>query len=149
MEIRFEINIKRSPEVVFDFLADTASFPVIDRALVTYTPDGPMRVGLAGTFVHRRGGMAARSTWEVTELERARHIRVAVRGMGYEMDETAVLVATESGTRVAFVDTVRPTSMPGRFLVALSDGIMRRDLRKRAALLKAALEAGANRDASP
>ena len=33
------------------------------------------------------------------------------------------------------------SALPGRLLVALSGGIMRRDLAKRAALLRAALEA--------
>jgi DNA-binding transcriptional regulator LsrR (DeoR family) len=85
--------------------------------------------------------VTARSTWEVTELERPSRIRVAVRGMGYEMDEIATLSATGGGTLATFVDAVRPTSLAGRFMVALSGGIMRRDLDQRARLLKAALEA--------
>jgi hypothetical protein len=143
LQVRHEIEVARPPEVVFDFLIDTDSFPVVDRALVSYTPHGLMRVGLSGTFVHRRGGMTARTTWKVEELERPSHLRVAVRGMGYEMDEEATLVATDSGTHATFIDTVRPTSIPGRVMVALSTGIMRRDLNKRAALLKSTLEARA------
>jgi hypothetical protein len=142
MQIRHEIEIAQSPAVVFDFLVDTDSFPVVDRALVSYTPHGVMRVGLSGTFVHRRGGMTARSTWEVAELERPSRLRVAVRGMGYEMDEIAILSAISTGTRATFTDTVRPTSLVGRLMVAMSGGIMRRDLDRRAALLKAALESG-------
>jgi Polyketide cyclase / dehydrase and lipid transport len=91
MEVRQKIEIRRPPEVVFDFLTDTASFPIIDRALVSHTPDGRMHVGLEGTFVHRRGGMKVRSTWAVVELERPTRVRVAVRGMGYELHETATL----------------------------------------------------------
>jgi hypothetical protein len=45
--------------------------------------------------------------------------------------------------RGADVDRVWPTSVAGRVLVALSGGIMRRDLRARSARLKALLEAGA------
>ena len=86
-----------------------------------------MRVGLSGTFVHRRGGMTARTTWTVEELVRPSRLRVAVHGMGYEMDEEATLVATGSGTLATFIDTVRPTAIPGRLMVALSSGIMRRD----------------------
>lgn len=141
MQVRHEIEVGRPPEVVFDFLIDTDSFRVVDRALLSYTPHGLMRVGLSGTFVHRRGGMTAHSTWTVEELERPSAIRVAVRGMGYEMDEAATLVATESGSHVTIVDTVRPTSIAGRLMVAVSAGIMRRDLAARAALLKTALEA--------
>ena len=45
------------------------------------------------------------------------------------MDEEATLVATGSGTLATFIDTVRPTSIPGRLMVALSSGIMRRGRR--------------------
>jgi carbon monoxide dehydrogenase subunit G len=140
VEIRHEIEVARSPEAVFDFLVDTESFRVIDRALVSFEPGGLMHVGLRGSFVHRRGGMTARSTWEVVELERPSRIRVAVKGSGYEMDEIATLSAVGSGTRAAFVDVVRPATLAGRVMVALSGGIMRRDLDRRARLLKAALE---------
>ena len=148
MQVRQENEDRRSPEAVFDFLIDTDSFRILDRALVSYTPDGVMELGGSGTFVHRRGGMTARSTWTVEELERPSRVRVAIRGMGYEMEETATLVATDAGTRATFVDTVRPTSMAGRLLVALSGGIMRRDLANRSALLKSTLEDG-SRETSP
>jgi carbon monoxide dehydrogenase subunit G len=140
VEIRHEIEIARSPEAVFDFLVDTESFRVIDRALVSFEPGGLMHVGLRGSFVHRRGGMTARSTWEVVELERPSRIRVAVKGSGYEMDEVATLSALGSGTRATFVDVVRPTTLAGKVMVALSGAVMRRDLDQRARLLKAALE---------
>lgn len=140
MEIRHEIEVARSPEAVFDFLVDTESFRVIDRALVSFEPGGLMHVGLRGSFVHRRGGMTARSTWEVIELERPSRIRVAVRGSGYELDEVATLTAVGSGTLASFLNVVRPTTFAGRVMVTLSGGIMRRDLGRRAGLLKAALE---------
>ena len=51
MEIRDEIQkCARPPEVVFDFLVDTSSFAIVDRALVSFEPSGLMRVGLRGTF---------------------------------------------------------------------------------------------------
>jgi hypothetical protein len=140
VEIRHETEVARSPEAVFDFLVDTESFRVIDRALVSFEPGGLMHVGLRGSFVHRRGGMTARSTWEVVELVRPSRLRVAVRGSGYEMDEVATLSAVGSGTRASFVDVVRPTTPGGRVMVALAGGIMRRDLDQRARLLRAALE---------
>ena len=59
--------------------------------------------------------------------------------MGYEMDETADVRPDGDGTRVTFVERVWPTSLPGRLLVALSGGIMRRDLEARAARMKALL----------
>ena len=84
--------------------------------------------------------MTARSTWQVVELERPSRIRVAVKGSGYEMDEIATLSAVGSGTRAGFVDVVRPTTLAGKVMVALSGGILRRDLDQRARLLKATLE---------
>ena len=141
MEIRHEIEVARPPEDVFDFLTDTANFPVVDLALVSYEPTGVMTVGLHGTFVHRRSGITARSTWEVMELVRPARILVSTWGTGYALDELVTLTATVGGTRATVVDTVRPTSFAGRFMVSLSGGIMRRDLDRRARLLKAALEA--------
>ena len=140
MEIRHEIEIARPPEAVFDFLVDTDSFPIVDRALVSFEPGGLMHVGLRGPFVHRRGGMTARSSREVVELVRPTRIHVAVIGSGYEMDEIATLSAGGRGTRARFVDIVRPTSVGGRVMVALSGAVMRRDLDVRTRLLKAALE---------
>jgi hypothetical protein len=140
VDIRHEVDVARPPEDVFDFLVDTDSFRVIDRALVSFEPDGLMYVGLRGRFVHRRGGMTARSTWEVLELVRPSRIRVAVRGLGYEMDEVATLSALGSGTRVSFADVVHPTTRAGKVMVALSGGIMRRDLEQRSRLLKDRLE---------
>ena len=142
LEIRHELRVERSPADVFRFLADTASFPIVDPALVASAPDGVLSEGLTGTFTHRRGGMTARSTWQVTELDAPTRLRVTIRGMGYGMDETADLLPDGDGTKLAFVDRVWPTSFAGRLMVALSGGIMRRDLAKRAGLLKAALEGG-------
>ena len=86
--------------------------------------------------------MVARTTWRVTGFEPPGSLEVEIAGMGYGMTEAADLEATETGTRARFVDRVWPTSLAGRVLVALSGGIMRRDLRARAARLKALLEGG-------
>ena len=146
MEIRYEVAIAAPRERVFEFLADTRNFPVVDRALVEFEPHQRMVLGLEGTFVHRRGGMKARTTWHVAELETPSRIRVGVSGAGYEMEETANLATTDAGTIAAFVDSVWATSLAGRLMVALSGRIMRRDLEQRAALLKAALEQAAAED---
>ena len=142
MQVEHEIEIERSPADVFAFLADGDSFTIIDAALVESSWSGPLRPDATGTFVHRRGGMRARTSWAVVDLDAPRHLTVAIRGAGYAMEETATLEATERGTRLRFVDTVRPTSILGRLLVLASSGIMRGDLRKRAARLKSVLERG-------
>ena len=149
MQVDHEIEIERSPNDVFAFLADGDSFKIVDAALVESSWTGPLRLDATGTFVHRRGGMTARTTWAVVDLDAPRHLTVAIRGAGYEMEERVSLDATERGTRLRFVDTVRPTSLLGRLLVLASSGIMRGDLRKRAARLKVALEGASVGDARP
>ena len=65
------------------------------------------------------------------------------------MDEIATLSADGSeNVEPSFIDVVRPTSVSGRVMVAFSSGIMRRDLDRRAQLMKAALEGVAGRDGS-
>ncbi|MBI2780640.1 MAG: SRPBCC family protein [Chloroflexi bacterium] len=142
-QLDHEIAVARPPADVFAFLADGESFRLVDPALVDYGPHGPLHAGSTGWFKHRRGGMTARTTFRVSEFEAPARLEVAIAGMGYEMTESAILEATPTGTRARFVDRVWPTSLPGRLLVALSGGIMRRDLRERSARLKALLEAEA------
>lgn len=144
LEVSHRVDLAAPRDAIFDFLADTGSFRLLDRALVSYAPDGRMALGMRGTFVHRRGGLTARSTWEVAELVPPDRIRVAIVGAGYEMEETVTLEPLAAGTRVTFVDVVRATSMRGRLMVALSAGIMRRDLMARTTRLQAALESAAS-----
>ena len=139
-ELSYELDLARPPEDVFALLTDTTHFRLVDPALVDFGPVGPLAAGGTGWFKHRRGGMTARTTFLVTALDAPRRLEVAITGMGYQMTEAAALEATPAGTRARFVDRVWPTSLPGQLLVALSGGIMRRDLRARAARLKKLLE---------
>lgn len=138
--IESTLDLQRPPADVFAFLADTANFRAVDPALVDYTPEGLLRPGLQGTMTHRRGPFRAPTTWKVTELDAPRSLVVEIHGMGYAMTEAATLEAFDGGTRATFVDRVWPTSLSGRLLVALSGGIMRRDLRARAQRLQGLLE---------
>lgn len=140
IELSHALEIARPPAAVFEFLADTASFRAVDPALVEVSPAGPLALGRTGTFVHRRGGLTARTTWRVVELDAPRRLSVAIAGPGYAMEEFAELEATAGGTRVTFSDRVRSTSLLGRLLVALSPRIMQRDLEARASRLRTLLE---------
>ena len=146
-ELAFQIEVARPPAEVFAFLTSAEGLRAVDPALVDYGPPGPITAGGAGWFKHRRGGMTASTTWRVTAFEPPSRLDVAISGMGYGMTESAELEATTTGTKARFVDRVWPTTLAGRLLVALSGGIMRRDLRARAARLKAILEAEAPRPA--
>lgn len=141
-ELTFELDIARPPGDVFDKISDPASFKLIDPAIVDFGPPGQLAHGARGWFLHRRGPMNARTTYEVTAFEPGRRLEVEIAGMGYGMTEAAVLEPTAAGTHALFVDRVWPTSLAGRLLVALSSGIMRRDLRARAARLRRVLETG-------
>jgi hypothetical protein len=139
-ELTFELDVARSPEAVFSLLTDPAHFRAIDPAILDFGPQGPLTAGSEGWFKHRRGGMTARTTYRVSDFDAPDRLEVAIWGMGYAMTEAAELRPTPNGTRARFIDRVWPTTLPGRILVALSGGIMRRDLRDRAARLKALLE---------
>ena len=139
-ELETEIDVERQQGDVFAFLADTRGFRAVDSALVEVEPEGPLAPGLTGRFLHRRGGFPARTTWRVTTLEAPSRLVVELHGMGYAMTEALDLEDSIIGTRVRFTERVWPTSFAGRLMVALSGGIMRRDLRARAGLLKAVLE---------
>jgi hypothetical protein len=138
-EIERELDLGRDVSTVFDFLTDATKFATVDRALVDVEPTTPMALGTSGRMTHRRGGMTARTTWTVTAFEPPRALTVEIHGSGYAMTESAALTATQTGTRIRFVDRVWPTSVPGRLLVALSRGIMERDLRDRSERLVGAL----------
>lgn len=142
-ELTFELEVARPPLEVFASLISPEGMRAVDPNLVDYGPSGPITAGGSGWFKHRRGPMTAKTTFRVTAFEAPTRLEVAISGMGYAMTESADLVATASGTRARFVDRVWPTSLAGRILVALSGGIMRRDLQARAGRLKALLEAGA------
>jgi hypothetical protein len=76
----------------------------------------------------------------VTALDAPSRLVVELRGMGYQMTEAIELESSPLGTRARFVERVWPTSLAGRLMVALSGGVMRRDLAKRRALLKTVVE---------
>lgn len=138
--IESALELTRRPDEVFAYLADTRSFKEVDAALIEFEPQGKLEHGMTGRFLHRRHGLPARSRWQVIELDAPRRLSVEIRGMGYGMTEEADIEASPAGTRVRFVDRVWPTSLAGRVMVALSGGIMRRDLRARAERLRALLE---------
>jgi len=134
------VDIGREPDDVFAFISDTRGFRALDPALVEVSPEGPLAAGMTGRFLHRRGGFPARTTWEVTRLDPPSRVAVELQGMGYRMTEDVELERAPVGTRAMFVERVWSTSLAGRLLVSLAGGVMRRDLRARAALLKVVLE---------
>ena len=140
-EIEFRLSVARTRADVFALLIDTARFRDVDAALVDVGPPGALALGRSGWMRHRRGGMTARTTWTVAAFEPPGRLVVRIDGMGYAMTEEVILEASGTGTTARFLERVWPTSLPGRILVALSGGVMRRDLRARAGRLRQLLDA--------
>jgi hypothetical protein len=140
MIIERTTRIAASPEHVFEFLANPTHWSEYDPTLVEATPSDRLTVGASGILRNRRMGMTAKATWTTTELEPPVRVTQYLRGMGYELTESVRLTAVDGGTDMHVVDTLLPTSLGGRAFVAMSRGIMERDLRARSQRLRALLE---------
>jgi AmiR/NasT family two-component response regulator len=87
-------------------------------------------------------GLTVKTKWEVTAFVPGTRLENLITGFGYEMRELIVLAAGSGGTEATITDTLTPTSLAGRAMVAMSRGIIERDLETRYAKLKSVLEAG-------
>lgn len=142
MLIEGGIRIAAAPGRVYEVLVDPANWARLDPTLLEVVPMTTLSVGTTGTMRNRRGpAMVARATWTTTELVPGRRITQLLRGMGYELTETVALEPDADGTTMTVTDTLVPTGLVGRVMVALSRGIMERDLESRSRRLKAWLEA--------
>ena len=141
MIIEGTTRIAASPEQVFEFLAEPKRWSEYDPTLVEATPSDRLVVGATGIIRNRVGpGMTAKATWTTTEFEPPTRVTQRLRGKGYELTEAVQLTAVDGGTELHDVITLLPTSLGGRLFVALSRGIVTRDLRRRSGRLKALLE---------
>ena len=141
MIIEGRITVAALPERVFSILVDPTTWFEIDPTLIEVTPRERVVLGATGTMRNRRGpGIVATVRWTTTEYVAGRCLSQHLRGFGYELTESIDLVPVASGTEMTVVDTLVPTSIAGRMMVAASRGIMERDLRSRFARLQALLD---------
>ncbi len=141
--VEAQFGITATPEAVFNVLVDPAMWSTIDDALVEVVPRDRLVLGATGTMRRRAGmGLTVTTRWENTALVPATRLENLIRGFGYELRETIDLSAGASDTNVAVVDTLVPTSLVGRAMVAMSRRIIERDLHARFVKLKSVLEAG-------
>jgi hypothetical protein len=139
--IRQTVQIAASPQRIFDVLVDPAAWFELDPTLVDVQPRDRLSIGATGTFRNRRGpGLVATAAWTTTELVPGQRVTQHLRGFGYELTEAVSLTANATGTEMSVVDTLWPTSLAGRLMVAFSRGIMERDLTTRFARLKALMQ---------
>lgn len=140
LEVSGSFTVDSPRTAVYDFLIDTASFPVVDPDMVDWSPHGIMVDGMEGTMRRRAGVMKVKTTWRVAGLVPGVRIVIDIRGMGYEMREVVELRDAGTGTEVRVLDSLTGTSLPGRLFVAASKGVIRRDIDARGRRLQAALE---------
>lgn len=136
-------RIAASPEQIFEFLADPTRWSEYDPTLVEVTPSDRLHVGSSGdrpepSDGHDREGDLDNDRAGATGAGHAVPARDGLRAHG-------VGPADRRGrrhrhARGRHVDTLLPTSPGGRVLVAMSRGIMERDLRARSERLRALLE---------
>lgn len=141
MIVEQHLEISRPPSVVFGFLGDVSNWPLIDAAVLEVTPSGPVTTGSSGTAVYKRPGTKVTTRWEITQLEPDERLEVFMTGSGYTLRETVDVRESSSGTELDIVDTLEPTNLIGRVMVAISGRMIRRDLAARSDKLKALLEA--------
>ena len=135
------VEIARSPQDVYDVLADPTAWFALDKALVDVEPRAQLAPGATGTMRRRVGpGLKVTTAWENTALVPGARIEMLITGFGYQLHESVALSGDPLGTRVTVVDTLHPTSLIGRVMVATSRRIIQRDLDARFASLKSQLE---------
>lgn len=144
MIIEGTARIAAPRDQVFDVLADPARWFDVDPSLVDVSPRARIALGSGGIVTNRRVlGMTATVTWTTTAFDPPARLTQLLRGMGYELTEAVDLRSMDGGTEMRVVDTLIPTSLGGRLMVALSRGIMQRDLERRFMRLKTLMEPGA------
>jgi hypothetical protein len=135
------IDIARSPDDIFAFLTDSANWSKIDDTVRRLEPIVSVALGTRGTVTNRRAaGLKATTRWEIIDFVPGSRVTNRVVGVGYELSEVVELSPTATSTNVSATDWLRATSVVGWVMVPLSGGIIRRDLQKRLARLKALLE---------
>jgi hypothetical protein len=134
--------IAAPPGAIYDFMINLDNWSTLDDTLIDVSPLGLVSIGASGTVTYTRmGRMRITTAWDIVDLVPGRRYACRIVGRGYELVETVDLTTADGGTRVSVIDDLRSTSMAGRVMVPVSSGIIRRDLEKRLARLKALLEA--------
>jgi carbon monoxide dehydrogenase subunit G len=111
IESRGQVEIAKSPEEVFDFLADMRNEPMWlpGASDVRASSDGPISQGseFEGTYV-RAGTVHC----VLSEYDRPRRLTIHGEAKGMAFDDVVTLAASENGTRL---DAVMRTEPKGLF----------------------------------
>lgn len=89
------LSIAKSPQEVFDFIADTDNWLKI--GVLDVQPRGRLALGTEGWHLRKQGRGKARSTWRVTEFEPGRKLTMLAHGGGMEIRDETRLEASPRG----------------------------------------------------
>ena len=138
------IVIYATPERAFAYLADPATAPVIDPAVISYEPDSlPMRAGTTNTIRVRMFGIPVTMRSRTLEWEEGRRMVLEsieparpVRGRATHLFEPL-----PDGVRYTWSMEIVPSGFGGRLAARLMTVLMRRNARRQQARFKRVLEA--------
>lgn len=143
MEVTSSIEIDRSADEVFAYVADMSNNPVWQRGQVrcTWTSDPPLQLGSTYDQEAKFLGRRIVSSFVVTEYEPDARIRIVSTGGTMPIDVTRT-VAPLSGSRCTVGAVVRGDA-PGlmRFLGPILPAMVRTSVKKDYQRLKKLLEA--------
>ena len=99
LEVRASIDIDRPPDVVFDYIADMANNPRWQKGMqeCRWTSEPPLRLGSTYDQEAKFLGKAIVSSFEVSEFEPGRRIRIRTTGGSMPIDVTREVVPREDG----------------------------------------------------
>jgi len=146
MDLTESIEIRKSPEEIFAFLAHHPNHKLIVKQNVSceqVTP-GPMGVGTRVKNVANLVGSFGRieEIFEVTEFDPPRVLAKASReGSSFDTTDRFELRATQAGTEVTFVVTAAATSFGKKLVIALMKPLVKGSMAGTLAALKSVVEA--------
>ena len=114
MEVTASINIDRSPQEVFDYLADMSNNPKWQNGMqaCTWTSEPPLRLGSTYDQEAKFLGKRIVSSFEVVEFEPGERIRIRTTSGTMPIDVTRQVAPSENGgTEVRAVVRGEPTGL--------------------------------------
>ena len=99
IEISAQVEIARSPEAIFDFLADMSNNPTWQKGMQAcrWTSEPPLRLGSTYDQVARFLGKEIVSSFVVTEFEPGHRIRIRTTSGTMPIDVTREVTAVADG----------------------------------------------------
>jgi uncharacterized membrane protein len=142
VKVNHTVQIDRSPEEVFAFVADFENLPRWQKSVITAhkVTEGPIRVGSKFTEDVRILGRNVESTGEVTALEPNRRMEFDLTSKGpIECKAQFTFAAAAGGTSLSLDGDFRLKGL-WKLMTPMAAGEIRRETRKELEALKTVLE---------